>query len=234
MKKEPVQVKTAQRSIPQREFSEPLIRITEINLPRIRINLATYAGMNVEEQMYLRASVIEKLNAAQRYLDKNYGDENLHIELRSAFRSMKGLEILKAEHERRYEERRTKGEIDESVSKEEYVKSMLAIPSVSRDPGHMTGGAVDVRLCGPNGERIHLEESDKVDGHIPRDRQYPTRSQEVEAKHPEMMRLRLILLEAMEKQGFHNNKDEYWHYSYGDADWARQNNCEAIYKIPKS
>ncbi len=214
-------------------MDKSLIKISKEILHRIRINLATYDGMDVDEQLYLRPTVIEKLNAAQKYLDDNYGDQNLHIELRSAFRTMQGLEVLKMEHENRYNLWKSEGKLGEYEDKDQYVNSMLAIPVDGKEPGHMTGGAVDVRLCGPNGERVHLEESTEIAGHIPRNLQRVTRSPEVAAKHPDMMRLRMILLEAMEAQGFHNNKDEYWHYSYGDADWAKKNNTKPLYSIIK-
>jgi zinc D-Ala-D-Ala dipeptidase len=37
---------------------------------------------------------------------------------------------------------------------------------------------------------------------------------------PEARALRMLLVEAMLKVGFSNCRDEWWHYSYGDAGWA--------------
>jgi D-alanyl-D-alanine dipeptidase len=37
---------------------------------------------------------------------------------------------------------------------------------------------------------------------------------------PEAQRNRTVLVEAMLGAGFSNCRDEWWHYSYGDAGWA--------------
>jgi D-alanyl-D-alanine dipeptidase len=44
----------------------------------------------------------------------------------------------------------------------------------------------------------------------------------------------MILYNAMIKVGFSNISREYWHYSYGDGNWASKRKKKiAIYGIPK-
>jgi D-alanyl-D-alanine dipeptidase len=88
-------------------------------------------------------------------------------------------------------------------------------------PGHSTGGAVDVWLLDQNGEAIPL------DGVGKRFRSAPTFSRLL----PEDVRKnRLLLHDAMAEVGFTNCRDEWWHYSYGDAGWAvRAGRSECCY-----
>jgi D-alanyl-D-alanine dipeptidase len=78
-------------------------------------------------------------------------------------------------------------------------------------PGHCTGGAVDVNLVDESG--------DVLDVSAPYDRFVASRTYTL-GLAPEAQERRLILLSAMEGAGFSNCRDEWWHYSYGDAAWA--------------
>jgi D-alanyl-D-alanine dipeptidase len=78
-------------------------------------------------------------------------------------------------------------------------------------PGHCTGAAVDVWLVD--------DQLEPLDVCSPYDRfaAAPTYTLGLtEAAH----RNRTLLIEAMLAQGFSNCRDEWWHYSYGDAGWA--------------
>lgn len=78
-------------------------------------------------------------------------------------------------------------------------------------PGHCTGAAVDVYLL--DAQREELD----VCSPYNRFSSAPTYSFGLtEGAH----RNRTILVEAMLKSGFSNCRDEWWHYSYGDAGWA--------------
>jgi D-alanyl-D-alanine dipeptidase len=78
-------------------------------------------------------------------------------------------------------------------------------------PGHCTGAAVDVWLIDDNGEAIDVTS--------PYDRFHgaPTYTLGLteQAHHN-----RNILVQTMLEAGFSNCRDEWWHYSYGDAGWA--------------
>ncbi|MES1228231.1 MAG: M15 family metallopeptidase, partial [Armatimonadota bacterium] len=78
-------------------------------------------------------------------------------------------------------------------------------------PGHTTGGAVDVWLLTPDGETADTTSPfARLDG-------APTY---VYGLKPEAHANRMRLVEAMLSSGFSNCRDEWWHYSYGDAGWA--------------
>jgi D-alanyl-D-alanine dipeptidase len=78
-------------------------------------------------------------------------------------------------------------------------------------PGHCTGAAVDVWLVDENGEEID------VSSPFDRFKSAPTYSLELSEN---ATRNRMILVDAMLGAGFSNCRDEWWHYSYGDAGYA--------------
>ena len=88
-------------------------------------------------------------------------------------------------------------------------------------PGHTTGAAVDVNLLDATGKTLDTTSPFKrLDG-------APTF---VYGLAPESESNRMRLYEAMMGAGFSNCRDEWWHYSYGDAGWAvRTQNSACMY-----
>lgn len=78
-------------------------------------------------------------------------------------------------------------------------------------PGHCTGAAVDVWLIGPDGEPVD------VSAPYERFEAAPTYSYGLT---DEAQANRTLLVEGMLGVGFSNCRDEWWHYSFGDAGWA--------------
>ena len=92
-------------------------------------------------------------------------------------------------------------------------------------PGHCTGAAVDVFLVDANGE--------EYDVHSPYGRfgAAPTYSLGLTE---EADKNRKMLIEAMLGAGFSNCRDEWWHYSWGDAGWAvRMQETQCYYGLFK-
>lgn len=78
-------------------------------------------------------------------------------------------------------------------------------------PGHCTGAAVDIVLVNDA-----MEELDLISPY-PRFSASPTYVYGLsETAHSN----RMMMANAMLDAGFSNCRDEYWHYSYGDAGWA--------------
>ncbi len=90
-------------------------------------------------------------------------------------------------------------------------------------PGHCTGAAVDVFLIAPDG--------DQADVWSPYTRfsAAPTYTLGLD---PDAHANRTMMVEAMLSVGFSNCRDEWWHYSYGDAGWAvRTGESSCIYGL---
>lgn len=78
-------------------------------------------------------------------------------------------------------------------------------------PGHCTGAAVDVWLVDENNEPIDVAS--------PFDRWQAAPTYTLGLSE-EAQRNRTLLVSTMLNEGFSNCRDEWWHYSYGDAGWA--------------
>jgi D-alanyl-D-alanine dipeptidase len=78
-------------------------------------------------------------------------------------------------------------------------------------PGHCTGGAVDVWPVDDNLEPIDVS--------APFDRFHAASTYSFGLSE-EAQRNRRTLVDAMLEVGFSNCRDEWWHYSFGDAGWA--------------
>jgi len=90
-------------------------------------------------------------------------------------------------------------------------------------PGHCTGAAVDVWLVD--------ESNEPLDVWSPYDRFKAAPTYTV-GLSDEAQANRTALVEAMLAVGFSNCRDEWWHYSYGDAGWAvRTHRAECFYGL---
>lgn len=78
-------------------------------------------------------------------------------------------------------------------------------------PGHCTGAAVDVNLFNLDDELLDVS--------APYDRFHASRTYTL-GLTPDAEERRTILVEAMLGAGLSNCRDEWWHYSWGDAAWA--------------
>lgn len=89
--------------------------------------------------------------------------------------------------------------------------------------GHMTGGAVDLRLI-KNGRKLPMKSS-KLS--------YQENVQSWQPKLPKhLQKNRQIMFEALKKAGLTNYSKEFWHWSYGDTWWAKRNKKKtAIYGV---
>jgi zinc D-Ala-D-Ala dipeptidase len=78
-------------------------------------------------------------------------------------------------------------------------------------PGHCTGAAIDLQLEDLQGNVIDIWS--------PYER-YEAAPTHMLGLTPEAKEGRNLLLKLMTDAGFSNCRDEWWHYSYGDAGWA--------------
>lgn len=78
-------------------------------------------------------------------------------------------------------------------------------------PGHCTGAALDVHLLDDEGQPLDVSS--------PFDR-FSSAATYTFGLTDRALANRTTLVETMIEAGFSNCRDEYWHYSYGDAGWA--------------
>ncbi|MGC8651074.1 MAG: M15 family metallopeptidase [Minisyncoccia bacterium] len=92
--------------------------------------------------------------------------------------------------------------------------------------GHMTGGAVDLRLL-RNGRKVPMKSAKLT---------YQENAKSFQPKLPKyIQRNRELLFNVLSKVGLSNSLTEYWHWSYGDIWWARRTKKKvAIYGVVKN
>ena len=171
-------------------------------------NMAAFTG----DDIYLRQEASVRLGRAANML-LNITDPNLELEIVYGYRALSiqtGLyEKIKAEQADQYEG----AELMEAVHR------MVAVPEVA---GHPTGGAVDVQLT-QDGKPIDF--GSKIWEFAPDSYTFsPFISREAWFN-------RQLLRRVMMGAGFAPFDGEWWHFSYGDREWAKfYNQPAAIYE----
>lgn len=177
-------------------------------------------------EIRLRKSVIEKLREAKKNLNKIPGCEAWQLKIWDGFRTLETQALLYAD----YMAKLTK-EHPEWTELQLVQAVEIFVSPASQNPAmpapHNTGAAVDLTLVDEFGGEIDMgTEFDEFT-----DRSHTDYF--IDAKYEESRgfnKNRRLLLTVMQKAGFVNYGDEWWHFSYGDQAWARQNGlAEAIY-----
>jgi zinc D-Ala-D-Ala dipeptidase len=164
----------------------------------------------------LRASVYDMLKKAQAALPEGY-----RFMIFETYRPFAKQETLWKNTNRQMKERYPDLD-DESLFR--ICENFTANPYDGIGSGHMCAAAIDLTLCDPSGKEFDMgtamhEKSEKTKTETP-------------LLSDEERKLRDILKTALEDAGFINYPAEWWHYSYGDHQWAwLTGRKEAIYGI---
>lgn len=200
------------KAVPTKECGEPLVNLSEGKTPILCRYMRKESGL---QGLLVRASVLEKLIQVEMALKKIHPSYNLLV--------VDGYRPLPYQEEYFLQEflkesRRVPLETIEQLI--ERTHRLVALPSVA---GHPTGGAVDLTIA--QGER-ELDMGGAIADFSNPDL-LPTHSPHAT---PQQKLLRLTLHEAMLEEGFAPFYGEWWHFSYGDREWASFfNKPHAIY-----
>jgi D-alanyl-D-alanine dipeptidase len=169
--------------------------------------------LDPERPAYLRETVAKMVLKARNYLPKN-----ITFIIGDAWRSR---EIQKGVHKDFYKmfKKHHPEWSDARIKKE--VNKYAAPYQGKYISGHMTGGAVDLRLW-RNGRKVPMKSSKLA---------YQENALSNQPELPKYLRKnRKILFAILKKAGLSNASKEYWHWSYGDLGWAKRNHKkETIY-----
>lgn len=183
---------------------EPLVDLRKY-LPNVVIRIDKQR-IRREKTVYLRNTVAQMLAKADSYLPKGLrfviGDA-----WRPAFVQCSIYFDFVSKGKKRYP-----GLSYANILKE--IKKYVAPWKGLGVSGHMTGGAIDLRLADRSGRKIPMR-SKSLD--------YRENALSNQPKlSASLRRNRQILFDAMEKAGFTNYPLEYWHWNYGDYQWAKR------------
>ena len=159
----------------------------------------------VGDRIFVRSTVAKKLAQVQEYLGSVfekyrlrmvYGYRHPQVQLDYFTRRKKALAGKYPDMSE-----------DELIS---YTHNFIAVPDVA---GHVTGGAVDLTITTPDGDiDMGTKIADFTDEEL-----IQTYAKGVT---PTQMENREWLLIMMRSQGFAPFYGEWWHFSYGDKEWA--------------
>ena len=157
------------------------------------------------EYFLLREKIYEKLVEAKTYLPKGF-----HFKAFELYRPLKRQiyywDCALKEMANKYP----------NLSQEELeVKANTYIANpYKQGSGHQSGAAVDLTVCDDNGQELDM-------GTLWREFNDLTATfSQSPLLTDEQKKNRMILYEAMIRAGFVNYFEEWWHYSFGDIEWA--------------
>jgi len=192
-----------------RENHEPMVDLC-IACPKLIVEpLSTK-----KKTLYARASVAQRLNVAQEFLQRHA--PGYQIIVVDAWRSMNQQRLW---HSLAKIVFRLRHPFWPVVLVREAANKYVAAPDSLAPPPHSTGGAVDVRLADSHGRKVCMGPHT------------PAACETAYAKlTAEQRKNRDLLCAALESAGFSNYEEEWWHWSYGDSGWAlRTNQPSACY-----
>ena len=160
--------------------------------------------MEYGEQIPVRKTVYRKLINISKKLKQINRKYSLMVVY--GYREMKKQEqyfyrILEEEKDR----------FDNEIELYEYIHEKVAVPSVS---GHPTGGAVDIAIYNEETDRI-LDFGTEILDFSTNKCYYNNESISIEA-----LKNRKLLRNLMLEEGFAPYDGEWWHFSFGDREWA--------------
>lgn len=181
--------------VPLVECGEPLVPLADY-APSIRL-------VRPQTIPYCRETVAEMVERAARLLPAG-----VHLAVTDAWRPLLRQQMIYEFMTRSAQEAFPDRE---GPALTRTVNRWVAPPNRKAPPGHCTGGALDVILVDAGNEPIDvMSPFSRLHGG-------PTY---IFGLTEEAHRNRMMLVDVMLSVGFSNCRDEWWHYSYGDAGWA--------------
>jgi zinc D-Ala-D-Ala dipeptidase len=195
---------------------EPLVPLTGLSLEAPPPYVALGAPYGAWGPWFLRRSAFARLLDAQRRLETLQPGWRLH--LLDAWRPL-AVQAFMVEYTDQLL-RRTEPDLDD-VARRERVLSYWAPPSENpaTPPPHSTGAAVDLTLLDAEGRQANMGSpfDEPTERSHPNHFESASDSVGLEA-HANRTRLGLVMRDS----GFVRHPQEWWHFSYGDRAWARE------------
>jgi D-alanyl-D-alanine dipeptidase len=189
---------------------EPMIALSQSNISFTIFD--KHIPPSTGNEIFVRTGTLQKLQEVQNYLDQKFN--GLEIDVTYGYRSL-AVQTAKYQETRNDLEKlniyKTELELNEAIHK------YIAVPTVA---GHPTGGAVDVRLKNKAGQILDFG----TEMHENAELSYTFNP----LVDQESWHNRQILRASMLSAGFAPYDGEWWHFSYGDKEWAH------YYKKPSS
>lgn len=192
-------------SIPIRECGEPLVDLSKYDfvLDPVYFN----QGLSTEPRMFLRKSIADKLAKIQKEL------RNYKFKIWDGFRPRTVQQAIYESHWKKLHA------ANPDWDKERLIQEVGIFVTAPNDPNrippHATGSTVDLTLVDLDGKELDM--GTVFDHFGP---EAASMYFEEDGKNEIAKINRKILREAMRKNDFNIDKDEWWHFDYGNQKWA--------------
>jgi len=202
--------------IKMKECHEPLVDIKKL-CPDLKIDIGPRRTKK-EQKAYFRKTVAQMIYRAKKALPKG-----MTFIIGDAWRPQYVQEEIMQGFIQRFSKKYPHWSKDRILQE---VNKFVAPSDGKYASGHMTGGAVDLRLL-RNGRKVPMKNSKLT---------YQENAKSFQPKLPKyIQRNRKLLFSVLKKAGLSNSPREYWHWSYGDIWWAKRTKKKvAIYGVVKS
>ncbi len=186
--------------VPVKPIQEKLVPITstkKLTTKPINNDMRVYTG----DLIFVRQSVLAKLTKAANLLAKN--NPELQLQVVYGYRALSIQQKLFLKYKKLLEKEFTGRELLQATHQ------LIAVPEIA---GHPTGGAIDIQIT-KNGKPLDMgtliwefvKDSFTFSPFI---------SEEAQSN-------RQLLRKVMMQVGFAPFDGEWWHFSYGDKEWAK-------------
>jgi zinc D-Ala-D-Ala dipeptidase len=184
------------------ENGEPLVSLNEqISCAYMWFDMLPITG----ETVYVRSSVANRLIAVQEKLQRSHPEYFLKVFYGYRHPSIQEKYFNNVKEEIKYRHPDKIGAELDAI-----VHNYIAVPQVA---GHPTGGAVDVTITSRDGD-IPMGSGAEDFSDAEKMKTFSNTVGEV------VQRNRLLLHDLMREEGFAPFYGEWWHFSYGDKEWA--------------
>lgn len=199
--------------IPIKECGEPLV---EYELEEFVLEPMYFKwGFSEIEKIENRSGVIKKLREAKKLLPAGW-----NFKIWDGYRTLKVQKLLYDDYYKRLKAKNPSFEHEKICQMVEIFVSPPSHNTLFPAP-HNTGGAVDLTVV--DGDGVELDMGTPFD-------EFTERSFTNHFKYGTIFENRMMFKKIMEAVGFANYFEEWWHYSYGDQEWAKTNKTDkAVY-----
>lgn len=206
-------------------IDSPLVQVENSKRIDIAMQYPALGFRNSESRCLLRKEVAEMLQKVAKLLPDGY-----KFRIWDAWRPFELQKELFVSYSAKLIE--TFNLANETIiEQEEFVENYVARPISDKKlpPAHTTGGAIDLTIVGPEGKELNMGgEFDSFDLST-RAGYFETDTVNEIPNADKIRKNRRLLYNIMLDAGFTNLPSEWWHFEYGDKNWAYVTKKPAIY-----
>ena len=197
---------SAFENIPIKESGEPLVDLA--NYPFLIEPVYYQRGLTSNPRLFSRQTIADKLSAIQKTFEGG-----IQFKIWDAWRPRFVQRIIFQSYWNKIAAAHP--DWSESLVRQKVEKFVTRAEDPVRIPPHASGGAVDLTLVDASGKELSMGTAHDYFGKEAESFYFETPGRDKQYREN-----RRVLREAMVSHGFRFEKDEWWHFDYGNQLWA--------------